>query len=293
MIETLPELRFLSELYKADAPDAWLLAEYPSSNSDGTIFQNKTQFIIHDPFPPPPPELLKILGPHHLMCGWGNEVVVTSQISPPPILLDHWKRVLGEDGVPSWKSFEQHAPSGQFITLFPHQSLESERQVIGPETNYELHSKQVIEKIDCPQADVLDSIEPPCIVKLSHGYAGLGNFMIQSQSDVDAMRSQLDRHWPSAVLVTNSIIENVAGDFGVQFYLRRDGSIVWLGFTEQKFTEKNKWCGGTYSFELQSELFDELSKIVQPAGQYLASQGYFGLVGIDILRNSANEFFSG
>ena len=80
--QLIPELNFLSELYAADAPGSSLLAEYPSSNSDETCFQNKTQFVIHDPFPPPARELMKVLGPHHLMCGWGRELPVASEIEP-------------------------------------------------------------------------------------------------------------------------------------------------------------------------------------------------------------------
>ena len=67
--------------------------------------------------------------------------------------------------------------------------------------------------------------------------------------------------------------------------------MVWMGFTEQHFTEKNKWCGGTYSSDLQTQLFEPLSKMVEPAGKYLAEQGYFGLVGIDILKTQSNEYF--
>ena len=66
-VQRLPSLKFLSELYAQDAPDAVLLAEYPSSNSDETQFQNRSKYIIYDPFPPPTRALLKVLGPHHLM----------------------------------------------------------------------------------------------------------------------------------------------------------------------------------------------------------------------------------
>lgn len=287
-IETLPELEFLSELYAQDSPESRLLAEYPSSNSDETRFQNKTKYIIHDPFPPPPRELLLTLGPHHLMCGWGKRVAVSSQVPPPVQLLDHWQRVFGDDGIPDWQPINGEST---YFTLFPHQSLPDAQQSIDPEVNYRLHSKEVIELIDCLQAEVLPSVHPPCIVKLSHGYAGLGNFLIRDENDEVTMRRRLQVHWPDAVLVINSIIENVTGDFGVQFYLRRDGTMVWLGFTEQHFDNNKKWCGGTYSAKLQGELFDSFCTMIKPVGAYLHTQGYFGVVGIDILRDSSNKFY--
>ena len=291
-IETSQTVRFLSTLYASDVADAWLLAEYPSSNSTETRFTNPDRYIIHDPFPPPRRELIKILGPHHLMCCWGRDIVVTSEIEPPAILMEHWRRLWGDDGCPDWRPFESsESLPVKFITLFPHQSISAERQWIDPDINYELHSKEVIEKIDCPQADVLSSIEFPCIVKLSHGYAGLGNFFLRSQQDEQAMRRQLAQHWPQAVLVANSIIENIRGDYGVQFYLRRDGSIVWLGFTEQMFNENLRWCGGRFQGDLQTELFEDFCQIVEPVGAYLHQQGYFGLVGIDILRDASGRCF--
>jgi hypothetical protein len=287
-IDTSTRFRFLSDLYASDAPAAALLAEYPSSNSDDTAFQNKSRFIIHDPFPPPRRELLKVLGPHHLMCCWGSDLPVCSELAPPPQLLDHWRRIFGDAGVPRWQAVDEVTP---YIPLFPHQSLRPDQQVVDPETNYRLHSKEVIAEIDCPQADVLDSIEFPCIVKLSHGYAGLGNFLLKSAEDEAALQKQLDQHWPDAVLVVNSIIENINGDFGVQFYLRKDGSVVWLGFTEQRFDENLRWCGGLFSAKQQSELLGGFSSIIEPAAKHLHSHGYFGVVGIDILRDTSGRMF--
>ncbi len=287
-IEIPDDLRFLSELYVSDASDAWLLAEYPSSNSDQTIFRNTTSFIIHDPFPPPPRELLTSLGPHHLMCCWGQHVPVTSQIAPPEILLDHWQQVFGDSGRPVWKPFDE---SESFIPLFPHQSLTAQQQVIDPVVNYELHSKEVIAQIDCPQAKVYDAIQYPCIVKLSHGYAGLGNFLLRTDADESAVHTELEKHWPDATLVINSVIENIVGDYGVQFYLRRDGSIVWLGLTEQHFNENNKWCGGTYSENLQTSLIEPFKLIVTATAAHLHSRGGFGVIGIDILRDRDGSCF--
>ena len=287
-IEILDELRFLSQLYAADVDDACFLTEYPSSNSEETIFRNTTEFIIHDPFPPPPRELLTSLGPHHLMCCWGEQLPVTSQIAPPKKLLDHWQRIFGDQGCPFWKPFDEN---DSFITLFPHQSLPAEKQVVDPVVNYEIHSKEVIEEIDCSQAEVYDSIRYPCIVKLSHGYAGLGNYLLRNEADEQAMRAELEEHWPGSTLVINSVIADIAGDYGVQFYLRRDGSVVWLGLTEQHFTEKNKWCGGTFTKSLQTELIEPFEPIVTAAAKHIHSRGYFGLVGIDILRDANDRCF--
>ncbi len=290
MIEDLPNLKFLSELYCEDAADAYLLAEYPSSNSTETVLQNRQRFIIHDPFPPPPPELIKQLGPHHLMCGWGDSVPVTSQVAPDAQLLDHWDRQLGPGSCPQWHALDL-AAERNYITLFPLESVPPHRQVVDPQVNYHLHSKAVIADMDCAQADVFSEIRFPCIVKLSHGYAGLGNYLLRDSDDQQVMQAKLNQHWPDAKCVINSVIQNVVGDYGVQFYLRRNGQIVWLGFTEQHFDENKRWCGGAYSAAAQTLLRPHFESIVQAAGSYLHSQSYFGVVGVDILQDNQGQCF--
>ena len=224
-------VRLLSELYAVDASDSVLLTEYPSSNSNETRFQNDREFQIHDPFPPPRRELLKYLGPHHLMCGWGNLLPVTSEIAPQAALLEHWRETFGPAGIPTWQSLEATCdtpPATACVTLFPHQSLAPEQQVIDPAIYYDLHSKQAIEKIDCPQAAVLAKATFPCIAKLTHGYAGLGNFFLNNAADETAMRADLKKHWPTASIVINSIIPDITGDYGIQFYLHRDLSLIHI-----------------------------------------------------------------
>lgn len=287
-LETVTSETSLSCLHATDAAEAWLLTQYPSSNSEETIFQNRTKFQIHDPFPPPPRELLQVLGPHHLMCAWGKDMVVTSQTEPDPRLLKHWANVLGDDWVPTWQPFD---PSHDFVTLFPHESLPAERQVVPPDVNYRLHSKEILESIDFPQAKVLDQVTPPCVVKLSHGYAGLGNFFIRTPFDESMMREQVAQQWPDAKLVFNELIENIVGDTGIQFYLRKDGSVVWLGLTQQQFDAKARWSGGVFSAGEQEEGRGRYQDAVLATASRLHSHGYFGVVGIDVLTNADGQQF--
>lgn len=293
--DSLSKVRFLSELYAKDAPDAVLMTEYPSSNSPETRFRNTEKFIIHDPFPPPPRGLLKTLGPHHLMYGWGRAVPVTSELEPPRALLDHWARIFGQDGCPNWQAIQiadtSEATTPRYITSFPFETLPEQQQIIDPPTLYALHSKEAIAEIPCPQAEVYDDVRYPCILKLSHGYAGLGNFILRTPADLEKAKSQIAAQWPDAPIVINALIPDIIGDYGVQFYLNRLGEMSWLGFTEQKFTALGKWTGGVFNADLQDELSESFMEIARPVASYLHARGYFGVVGIDILQNCAKELF--
>ena len=286
--DSLDTFDFVSELYQRDAPETVLLPEYPSSNQPEAPYRNVDRWIIHDPFPPPALPLMQVLGPHHLMCGWGNRVPVTSTVKPPERLFAHWERVLGDAARPVWRPFDSHQT---YTTIFPIASLPSRQQEIAPETLYPLHGKPAIAQIDCPQPEVLDEIVPPCVVKLSHGYAGLGNFFVRNERDRVAFQEKHRRHWPVAELFITRIIDNVTGDFGVQFYLDRGGQLSWIGFTHQVFDSTGKWSGARFSLADQDRRFASLAKFAHPVARYLHENGYYGVVGIDILENDRGERF--
>ncbi|MBV1881288.1 MAG: ATP-grasp domain-containing protein [Pseudomonadales bacterium] len=290
---SLSEFVCLSDLYVSDVcaegvPNAALLAEYPSSNSSETQFRNTSQFIIHDPYPPPARELLKILGPHHFMCGWGDRISVSSEIQPPNVLTQHWEDMLGQPGHVRWKSFDLES---RYITLFPFESIPAEKQVVDPKVLYRLHSKETIAKIDCPQAGVLDEPRIPCIIKLSHGYAGTGNYFIQSQGDLIEAQQKIKKNWPGSVTVINELVGDIANDYCVQFYVDLTGAVTWLGVTEQLFSQDKRWQGGTFIGKQQDLLYSQLAAIVDTVASYLYQSGYFGVVGVDILRDKKGQLF--
>lgn len=286
--QSLTSFQYLSELYHRDAPDAVLMTEYPSSNSPDTRFKNTSAYIIHDPFPPPPLGLLKTLGPHHLMYGWGDKIAVTSEVAPPRALLDHWRDRFGAAGCPTWQPITDTQP---YITSFPFETLDVTQQVIDPDRLYHLHSKQAIAEIDCPQADVFEDVQFPCIIKLSHGYAGLGNFFVRNAEDLRRARAQIADQWPDAPFVINALLVDIVGDYGVQFYLDKQGEMTWIGFTQQVFSDTGRWTGGVFNADQQDALYEDFARIAEPVAAYLTKNRYFGVVGFDVLQNKRGELF--
>ena len=288
----LAEFRFLSELYQRDCQTGTLLAEYPSSNSEATAYKNTEQYIIHDPYPPPTSSLLKVLGPHHLMCGWGSRLPVSSDVPPPAMLLDHWQSQFGDEGVPIWHQINTGADDAiNYITLFPHESMPAKQQHIAPGRYYPLHAKTTIGEIDCPQPNILPDVSPPCVMKFSHGYAGTGNFFIHNVEDEKNARQKMAETWPDAEYVVTQMVEHVTGDYGVQFYLDRQGNSYWLGVTEQTFNAERCWVGGVFIADDQDQHYERFQSIAATVATYLNSQGYFGVVGIDILQDKHGKNF--
>lgn len=286
--DSLTDVRFLSELYVCDAPGAVLMTEYPSSNSPETRFQNTSKYIIHDPFPAPEAGLLKTLGPHHLMYGWGQHLPVTSEVAPPLALMAHWDAVLSEAACPNWVPLQDDQT---YITSFPFEAIRADRQVIAPDTLYHLHSKQAIAEVPCSQADVYEAVQFPCVLKLSHGYAGLGNYVVHNDAELAKAKADIAASWPDAPIVINQLLCDIIGDYGVQFYLDKQGVITWLGFTQQLFSDTGRWTGGIFNAEIQDKFYPEFYEIAEPVAHYLHKNGYFGIVGIDILQTKANGFF--
>ncbi|MFK7818483.1 MAG: ATP-grasp domain-containing protein, partial [Planctomycetaceae bacterium] len=48
---------------------------------------------------------------------------------------------------------------------------------------------------------------------------------------------------------------------------------------------------GTFTAALQDKMLPHVEPFIQAAGTYLHSVGYFGVVGIDLLRDTTNQFY--
>jgi len=203
-------------------------------------------------------------------------------------LLAHWDAMLSQAGCPNWVPLQDDQT---YITSFPFEAISADRQVVPPDTLYHLHSKQAIAEVPCSQAEVYEAVQFPCILKLSHGYAGLGNYVVRNDAELATAKADIASSWPGAPIVINQLLNDIIGDYGVQFYLDKQGVMTWLGFTQQLFSDTGRWTGGIFNADIQDEFYPEFYEIAEPVAHYLHENGYFGVVGIDILQTKANDFF--
>ena len=279
-------MKTLSDYYAEDLSRAVFLPEYPSSNNPSARFFNRSRYLIHDPVPPPDGALLNILGPHHLLSAWGDRLPAWPGRPPSAALRAHWEEKLGF-------SPQIVAPASRdiCITLFPLETIELRRHAVRPDVHYELLSKETIRRIPCPQPAVVGPGAYPCVLKLSHGYSGTGNYFLTSETDDRRACGIVERNWPAARTVRTEVVGSVRGDYCTQFYLTREGRIHWIGVTDQVFDPQGRWSGASIEAELQADLRDRLMPVVRPVAAYLHAKGYFGLTGVDILRDASDRLY--
>lgn len=280
--ESLSEFKFISDLYQRDAADAVFLADQPSTKNDAVKFKNIHKYILHEPIPVPEKPLLSLY-PLHFICGWGNRIGISSDFVLSEILMNHWATLLGDESFHKVLEFDEKK---NYITLFPIESLPPEKQVIHPDIYYHLHSKEVISEIDCGQAKAVAETDYPFILKLSHSYAGIGNFYIRNEAEFEDTVNYIESNWPNSKYIINEMISDIVNDYHAQFYLDRAGAVTWIGCIRPQFDSDKHWTGGLFSYDEQQMLYEMAREIVHPVANFLHKKGYFGIVGIDVLQDS-------
>lgn len=90
--------------------------------------------------------------------------------------------------------------------------------------------------------------------------------------------------------IISEYIQDVQCTLDCGFYVTKSGHIIYLGV--QECTLENFGCSGGYTDlgkqeEYKQQLYD---KFVKPVSAYLHKKGYFGIVGIDIVRSPSGDY---
>jgi len=307
----------LSDLFAQDARGdrAVLLLNYPATASwaaypnvqkyflqDGSSESTKTSFdkiCQKEPW-----KNLAVLG----------DAIAGVVIAPPPNrLLEYWREHFDWHGThiemldcsTYLNDINQSDRIEQVFTLFPFDRLKPEKHVIDPDTHYRLLSKATLAKlgISCPTYRTydldqvsLDQIEFPAqfpyLIKTSHGLSGEGTYIIRSFSDLnyclEELRKYLKIHLLKTIIVSDFVKDEV-NNYCIQFYLNKQGEITLIGVTQQLVSDEGNYLGGLINYENDLSQF---SQIITSVGQYAHQQGYFGVIGIDVLEDKDGQLFA-
>ncbi|KXJ16739.1 uncharacterized protein LOC110235109 [Exaiptasia diaphana] len=279
-------------LFVKDLPDGLFLPEYPSTFNPTAKFHNDEKYFIHD-IPPYTNNEVQYLKPIQFCPMAGNELPMLLRNKPGEALKQHWKK---------WLPFFPDANmcdltlegtgERKCFTQYPLQCLPRKKHAIDPDVHHKILSKNSIPEMgaNCPRHMTLDDYTVPCMIKASWGTGGKATYLAKTKPDAENFIYKLQNEFRCPEPVISEFITGVTGNYCVNFYLYKSGDVEWLGCPIQDIDEDFGWIGVHMDWNEQDELKDKLYDTVMPVKEYLHQNGYFGVVGIDVLSNKDGNF---
>ncbi|EDO29663.1 predicted protein [Nematostella vectensis] len=282
----------LTSLLSQDVPYGAMLLEFPSSSNTSLEFVNSERFLIYD-FPPPAAIYNEYLLPLRACPVAGDSIPLLLRGAPSHSLSQHWLKWVPGFTPPFIKHIHEVMDYDDIVTSFPHQMIPSCKHAVDPEVHYKLLSKNSIPEMGAhtPHHMTMENHALPCMVKAAHGKGTKGTFKADTEQELEQilveLRNNLQRCEPP---ILTEVIEDIDGNYCLQFYLHKSGEIYWLGVTTQIMGDKFVWGGGVVDWTKQLYLRGLLWGTICPVKEYLHKQGYFGIVGIDVLTSKRGKF---
>jgi hypothetical protein len=192
------------------------------------------------------------------------------------------------------------------LTLFPFDSLAASKHAVDPDVHYRLLSKVSLSELGIPYpqyksydlqkialSDVPLPEQFPYLIKTSHGLSGEGTYIIRSKEDLDYCIRELEKYFESQSLtniIVSDFVKDAVQNYCVQFYISKTGSITLIGVTRQLVTPEGNFMGGLIHYNDREihKFFD----IITAIAQYAHQQGYFGIVGCDVLEDKVGGLYA-
>ncbi|WP_338294743.1 ATP-grasp domain-containing protein [Planctobacterium marinum] len=305
-----------SELFANDIQDGkyGYYVSYPST-AGWSHFPNNQKYLIQDGNSEEskvPYNKTAQMEPWRVLSVMGDDIPAILMEKPSDPLLTYWREHFGFkydnlDVYPHQNIFNELNESDKYdkiLSLFPFDHLKKEKHAIDPDEHYRLLSKVTLAEMgvhypkfthyDLTQVDISQVKVPdeyPFLVKVSHGLAGEGTYIIRNQEDLDFcsidIRQYIKAGLVRTVLVSEFVLNEV-GNYCVQFYVDREGKATLLGATNQMVTEDGEMIGGVIRY---SDTMEKFQHKIAVLSRFLHKHGYFGVVGVDVLENAEGEMF--
>ena len=227
-------------------------------------------------------------------------------ISPPALLVQSWRdqfdfqdcQVEMMDCSTYLDDLNEGEQYDRIFTLFPFDHLRPEKHAIDPDSHYRLLSKATPAElgVSCPNYQTyhlaqtsLDQIklpvEFPYLIKTSHGLSGEGTYIIRNNSDLNYCLEEIKKYLKINLLQTiivSEFVQHEVHNYCIQFYVSKQGKIALIGVTQQLVSSTGNYLGGLIDYHNDLSQFWE---IIATVGNYAHEQGYFGVIGVDILED--------
>jgi len=243
----------------------------------------------------------------------GNTLPGVVVIPPPDLLMLYWRehfdfqdRYLEVMDCSTYlDDLSQSDRIEQVITLFPFDHLLPEKHAVNPDIHYRLLSKATLAELGvlCPiyQTYHLDQVsidqiqlprQFPYLIKTSHGLSGEGTYIIRSHSDLNYCLEEIKKYLKINLLKTiivSEFVKEEVNNYCVQFYVNKAGGVSLIGVTEQLVTDEGNYLGGLIDYTNDLSKFSEM---IAAVGQYAHQQGYFGVIGFDVLEDRDGKLYT-
>ena len=307
-----------SDLFAKDITDARyaFILNYPATASWAAYPNRKKYFIQDGSSEATKTSLDKICQkePWKNLAVLGDAIAGVAIMEPPKWLLRYWREHFGF----SYRSMElidcsiyldELSKSDRFdniITLFPFDRLQPDKHAVNPDTHYHLLSKVTLAElgVHCPKyssynlhesslKDIQLPEQFPYLIKTSHGLSGEGTYIIKNASDLNYCLEELRKYLDIKLLdriIVSEFVKNAVQNYCVQFYVSKSGEITLIGTTTQLVTEEGNYLGGLIHYrETDMSKFFEM---IAAVGQYAHQQGYFGVIGFDVLEDRDGQLYA-
>ncbi|MCC5625505.1 ATP-grasp domain-containing protein [Nostoc sp. CHAB 5715] len=306
----------LSDLFAQDITDAsyGFILNYPATASWAAYPNRKKYFIQDGSSEATKTSFDKICQkePWKNLAVLGDRIPGIVIIPPPKSLTGYWQEHFGSHSNRSMMDCSSYLDDlshserfDKLISLFPFDHLKPEKHAVDPDTHYRLLSKVTLANlgVQCPkyesynlhQVNLEDIQLPqyPYLIKTSHGLSGEGTYIIKSPSDLnycfEEIRKYLDIKLLDTIIVSE-FVKNEVQNYCVQFYVNKLGEITLIGTTGQLVTPEGNYLGGLIDYRNtdMSKFFEMIANV----GQYAHKQGYFGVIGFDVLEDQDGQFYA-
>ncbi|MEH2405246.1 carbamoylphosphate synthase large subunit [Nostoc sp.] len=307
----------LSDLFAQDVTDTsyGFILNYPATASWAAYPNLKKYFIQDGSSEATKTSFDKICQkePWKILAVLGDRIPGIVIIPPPKSLLQYWQEHFGfsysniemMDRLTYLDDLSHSVRFDKLITLFPFDHLKIEKHAIDSDTHYRLLSKVTLAElgVQCPKYDSynlhtcnLEDIQLPqfpYLIKTSHGLSGEGTYIIKSLSDLNYCLEEIRNYLNIKLLdkiIVSEFVKNQVQNYCVQFYVNKVGEITLIGTTRQLVTPEGNYLGGLIDYRNtdMSKFFEMIAAI----GQSAHKQGYFGVIGFDVLEDHDGQFYA-
>lgn len=171
------------------------------------------------------------------------------------------------------------------------------------------NSAAVEERIKLWMEEVLTAAQDrpvPFVLKLQQTTFGKGTYIVKTEEARNALLSELqglldynasrttkfNQHLHPATIVITDFVDCPEGgypSYALTFWVRRDGTYIFINCCEQTLSAHYTWDGSAITFSKQEHFSKYFAKTISDVTSYLHTKGYYGCVGIDVLEDKQGK----